>query len=56
MITGVVTRDRDAILTFRVRGPAGDECDIAALIDTRFDGWLSLPSAIVTSLSLTWRR
>jgi len=56
MITGVVTGDRDAVLTFRVRGPAGNECDITALIDTGFDGMLSLPRALVTSLGLIYRQ
>ncbi len=56
MITGVVTADRDPLLDLRVRGPTGDECDIEALIDTGFDGWLSLSPTVIASLGLVWRR
>ena len=41
MITGVVTGDRQAIIHLVVRGPAGQEQEIEAIIDTEFDGWLS---------------
>ena len=56
MLTGVVNADRDPLLELRVRGPRGRECLVEALIDTGFDGWLSLPPAVLASLSLTWRR
>ena len=56
MITGVVTADRDAVLQLLVRGPTGNECFIDALIDTGFDGGLSLPPDGISSLRLTWRR
>lgn len=56
MITGVVTDDRQAIIRLMVRGPAGQEQEIEAIIDTGFDGWLSLPSSIVVRLGLTWRQ
>ena len=41
MITGIVTGDRQAIIHLVVRGPAGQEQEIEAIIDTEFDGWLS---------------
>ena len=56
MITGVVTDDRQAIIQLTVRGPAGQEQEIEAIIDTGFDGSLSLPSAIVVQLGLPWRQ
>jgi len=56
MITGVVTGDRQAIIRLMVRGPAGQEQEIEAIIDTGFDGWLSLPSSIVVRLGLAWRQ
>jgi clan AA aspartic protease len=30
--------------------------EIDAVVDTGFDGWLTLPAELVTRLSLTWRR
>ena len=39
-----------------VRGPAGQEQEVEAIIDTGFDGWLSLPSSLVVRLGLVWRR
>jgi clan AA aspartic protease len=55
MIVGVVTADHQAVIHLSVRGPAGQETAIDAIIDTGFDGWLSLPSSIIVSLDLTWR-
>ena len=56
MITGVVTADRQAIIHLMVRGPAGQEQELEAIIDTAFDGWLSLPSSVIVSLGLVWRQ
>ncbi len=56
MISGVVTDDRQAVIHLKVRGPAGQEQEIEAIIDTGFDGWLSLPSFVVAGLGLAWRR
>jgi clan AA aspartic protease len=56
MITGVVTDRLEAVLHLRLRGPAGQEQEIEAIIDTGFDGWLSLPSSLVARLGLVWRR
>ena len=56
MITGVVTDDRQAIIHLMVRGPTGQEQEIEAIIDTGFDGWLSLPSSLIVRLGLLWRQ
>ena len=56
MITGVVRDECQAIIHLIVRGPAGQEQEIEAIIDTGFDGWLSLPSSIIVLLGLVWRR
>ena len=56
MISGVVTHDRQAVIHLTVRGPAGQEQEIEAIIDTGFDGSLSLPSSIVVQLGLPWRQ
>ncbi len=56
MITGVVTPGRQAVIGLTVRGPAGQEHEIEAIIDTGFDGWLSLPRSLIVSLGLVWRQ
>lgn len=38
MVSGVVTDDRQAVIHLTVRGPAGQEQEIEAIIDTGFDG------------------
>jgi clan AA aspartic protease len=55
MITGVVTDDREAVIRVTVRGPLGQEQEVEAVVDTGFDGWLSLPSSLIAHLSLVWR-
>jgi clan AA aspartic protease len=56
MIIGVVTPFYEATIRLTVRGPTGQEQAIEAVIDTGFDGALSLPLADITALGLPWRR
>jgi clan AA aspartic protease len=56
MIDGVVTADREAIIHLEVRGPGGQTEQVDAVIDTGFDGWLSLPPTQIGRLGLAWRR
>jgi clan AA aspartic protease len=56
MIRGVVTADREARVRLSVRGPAGQLQKIRAVIDTGFDGSLTLPPPLIALLGLPWRR
>jgi len=56
MITGIVTAYRQAIIRLTVRGPEGQEQGIEAVIDTGFDGSLTLPPPLIAALDLVWRR
>jgi clan AA aspartic protease len=56
MITGVVTASLQAIIRLTVRGPEGQEQEVEAVIDTGFDGTLTLPPALIAALGLAWRR
>ncbi len=56
MIVGVVTADREAVIPVTVRGVEEQEQDVEAVIDTGFDGWLTLPKLQIASLGLPWRR
>jgi clan AA aspartic protease len=56
MITGVVTASLQAIIPPTVRGPEGQEQEVEAVIETGFDGTLTLPPALIAALGLAWRR
>lgn len=55
MITGIVAASREAMVALVVRGPRGQEERIQAVIDSGFTGVLTLPSATIATLGLTWR-
>ena len=52
MITGHVTSAREAIIRIAVRGAGAREETIDAIIDTGFDGFLTLPASFVSDLAL----
>jgi clan AA aspartic protease len=54
MITGIVNSSLEATLRLTVIGPGGQTCRIKAVIDTGFDGFLSLPPALIAELELVW--
>ena len=56
MIAGAVTTDREAVIRMVVRGPAGQEQGVEAVVDSGFDGWFSLPPALIALLELPWWR
>jgi clan AA aspartic protease len=56
MIVGIVSADREAIIRLAVRGPAGHQEEVEAVIDTGFDGCFSLPPALIALLGLAWQR
>jgi clan AA aspartic protease len=53
VIQGVVNARNEAVVRLRVRGPGGAESDIDAIIDSGFTASLTLPMAMVTTLSLS---
>lgn len=56
MISGNVNARNEAIVQLIVRGPLGQTATVAAIIDTGFDGALSLPPSLVAYLQLSQRR
>jgi clan AA aspartic protease len=56
MISGVVTASRQAVIRLSAYGPGGAAVEVEAVIDTGFNGELTMPSAFVTALDLTWQR
>lgn len=53
MITGAVT-NREAVLRLVVRGETGNT-EVQAVVDTGFDGYLTLPPSLIATLGLRWR-
>jgi clan AA aspartic protease len=54
MIIGRVNSRREAIIQFAVLGENNQKQGIKDIIDTGYTGFLTLPSAIITTLGLTW--
>jgi clan AA aspartic protease len=52
VIEGAVNVSREAVVPLTVTGPAGRTQPIDAVIDTGFNGFLTLPSALVSELQL----
>ena len=56
MIVGVVNNENEAVIQVTVLGPTGRDATVAAIIDTGFDGALTLPPDLVEFLQLPLRR
>ncbi len=52
MITGKVTVNREAVIELEVAGPAQQPRRIQAVIDTGYNGYITLPSHLITALQL----
>ena len=55
MIEGAVNAAHEAVVTLPLRGPAGQTRETAAVIDTGYDGFLTLPPSLVEELGLPFR-
>jgi len=55
MILGVVNAHSEATIRLPVRDAAGHEHEIEAVLDTGFNGSLTLLPAIIAALGLPWR-
>jgi clan AA aspartic protease len=56
MMTGHVNAYRQAVVSLVVRGPANVGREIDAVVDTGFNGFLTLPASLIQELGLVWRR
>lgn len=52
MIEGFVNANLEAVITIPLRGPTGQTREIDAVIDTGFNGYLTLPPTLVADLGL----
>ena len=56
MITGVVNTYREAVIRLAVIGLRGQEQEVETVVDTGFNGSLTLPSALIATFGLPWRK
>lgn len=56
MITGVVNVEFEPIIPLSMRRADGKIFTQGAIIDTGFNGWLSLPPDLIAELNLKWKR
>ncbi len=54
MIEGRVNANGEATIHLVLRGLAGEEQTVEAIIDTGFTGYLTLPAAVIARLGLSW--
>ncbi len=52
MIEGFVNANLEAVVTLSLQGPAGRTREVDAVIDTGFNGYLTLPPMLVADLGL----
>ncbi len=55
MIHGAVNAAYEAVVRLTVQGPSGQAREIEAVVDTGYNGFLTLPPALVTELGLVYR-
>jgi len=55
VIEGTVNAGREPVISIWIRDDNGREHEYAAIVDTGFTGWLTLPLQIIQHLRLIWR-
>jgi clan AA aspartic protease len=55
MITGIVNARHEILIRVPIRNAAGQEQEVEAILDTGFNGSLTLPAALIANLGLPWR-
>ncbi len=56
MISGIVNADFEAIISLSICDAEGKIYAQDAIVDTGFNGWLSLPPDLIDRLNLKWKR
>lgn len=56
MMSGIVTARREAMLRLRLLDTNGQERDCDSVIDTGYNGTLTLPPDVIAMLGLNWHR
>jgi clan AA aspartic protease len=56
MITGIVNEEFEPIISISLHDSEGNVYTQDAIVDTGFNGWLSLPPDLISQLNLKWKR
>lgn len=56
MISGSVNDEFEPIISLSIRRGDGKVLTKEAIVDTSFNGWLSLPADLIKHLNLKWKR
>jgi clan AA aspartic protease len=56
MITGIVNADFEPLISLSICDSDGKIHAHEAIVDTGFNGWLSLPPDLIAQLNLRWKR
>jgi len=56
VITGIVNANLQPLISVPVFSKSGARHEIEAMVDTGYNGWLTLPPAFITRLALPWSR
>jgi clan AA aspartic protease len=56
MITGIVNEEFEPIISISLYDSEGNIYTQDAIVDTGFNGWLSLPPDLISQLNLKWKR
>jgi clan AA aspartic protease len=56
MITGIVNEEFEPIIPISLYDSDGNLYTQDAIVDTGFNGWLSLPPDLISQLKLKWKR
>ena len=54
MIEGMVSARHEAVIPLRIHGPDGRALEIEAVVDTGYQGFLTLPAAVISELDLPY--
>jgi predicted aspartyl protease len=55
MITGAVNARHEIVIRLPLRNSAGQEQEVETILDTGFNGSLTLPPVLIAILGLSWR-
>jgi clan AA aspartic protease len=55
MISGTVNSRYEIVIPFSIRDSGGQEHSVEAILDTGYNGSLSLPTVVIAALGLPWK-